>query len=389
MDSQRIRLPWGNEEISATLPEGWRVAGVLEPGALASVPDAKAETARSLQSPIGSPPLGTLAHPGSRVALVVDDDSRPTPVASIVPPVLEELKRAGVGPGQVTVIPALGVHRQMSRQELESRVGKEAFSLVRWESHECDDPDKLVNLGRTQRGTPVYINKTVAQSNLIVSVGCIEPHIIASFGGGYKNLVPGVAGRATIAHNHALNCRPDNFNNVGQPIERNPMRLDLEQAAQMLKPPVFIVNAVLNSGMEVVQIVSGHSIAAHREGAKVSARIYGVPAPIQADVLIASSSPMDQDLRQGVKALANNIRALRPGGTMITLVRAVEGVGVFGLANRKLPVGRRGLGLIAPLLLPLVSRLKLKGLAEEDRFFETVAHPPTCSRGRPPCVQEV
>jgi lactate racemase len=78
---------------------------------------------------------------------------------------------------------------------------------------------------------------------------------------------------------------------------------------------------------------------------------------------------MDQDLRQGVKALANNIRALRPGGTMITLIRADEGVGVFGLANRKLPVGRGALKRIAPLLLPLVPKLKLKGMGEEDRFF--------------------
>jgi nickel-dependent lactate racemase len=59
--------------------------------------------------------------------------------------------------------------------------------------------------------------------------GSIEPHLIARFGGGYKNLIPGVAGRETVAHNHALNCRPDTFNRVGQPIERNLMRLDLEE----------------------------------------------------------------------------------------------------------------------------------------------------------------
>jgi nickel-dependent lactate racemase len=78
---------------------------------------------------------------------------------------------------------------------------------------------------------------------------------------------------------------------------------------------------------------------------------------------------MDQDLRQGVKALANTVRALRPGGVMITCIRADEGVGVFGLANRKLPVGRKALKILAPLILLLVPRLKLKGMGEEDRFF--------------------
>lgn len=33
---------------------------------------------------------------------------------------------------------------------------------------------------------------------------------------------------------------------VGQPIAANPMRLDLEEAGGMLKPPVFILNAVLD-----------------------------------------------------------------------------------------------------------------------------------------------
>ena len=85
--------------------------------------------------------------------------------------------------------------------------------------------------------------------------------------------------------------------------------------------------------------------------------------------MITDLHPMDSDLRQGVKALANTVRAVRRGGVVITLVRAEEGVGVFGLANRKLPLGRGALRTLAPLLVRLVPRLKLKGMGEEDRFF--------------------
>ncbi|HEX7556534.1 MAG TPA: hypothetical protein VF338_07905, partial [Leptolinea sp.] len=67
--------------------------------------------------------------------------------------------------------------------------------------------------------------------------------------------------------------------------------------------------------------------------------------------------------------LANTIRAVRPGGVMIILARAEEGTGVFGLANKKLPLGRTALKLLSPLLLPLVPRLKLKSMGEEDKFF--------------------
>jgi len=290
-------------------------------------------------------------------------------VAKLLPVVLAELRQGGIGLNQLTLVPALGVHRPMATEDLAKRIGAEWLARLKWQNPDCDDPAKLANLGTTSRATPVFIDKTVAEADLVVSIGCIEPHIIASFGGGYKNLIPGVAGRATIAHNHALNCNPSTFNMVGQPIEQNPMRLDLEEGASMLKPPVFIVNAVLNSSLEVVRVVCGDPVAAHREGVRTSASIYGVKVPGLADVVISNSHPMDQDLRQGVKALANTVRALRPGGVMITLVRADEGVGVFGLANRKLPVGRKALRFLAPAILPQVSRLKLKGMGEEDRFF--------------------
>ena len=369
MPEQIISLPWGSESLNFSLPQGWNLSGVLGPSALKGVADPGEEAARSLADPIGSLRLSELARPGMKIALIIDDGSRPTPVAKILPAVFAELQRGGVTPQQVTVIPALGVHRAMEEHEVAERIGEAWMSQVSWESHDCDSPERLENLGITSRGTPVLINKTTAQADLIISIGCIEPHIIASFGGGYKNLVPGVAGRATIAHNHALNCRPGTFNMVGQPIEKNPMRLDLEEAAGMLKPTVFIINAVLNSSLEVVRIVAGHPIEAHRAGAAISAEIYGVRIPRMVDVLITGSFPMDQDLRQGVKALANTIRAMRPGGVMITTIRAEEGVGVFGLANKKLPVGRAALKALSPILLPLVPKLKLSGMGEEDKFF--------------------
>ncbi len=266
----------------------------------------------------------------------------------------------------MTVVPAIGLHRGMEADEITRRTGLEG---LKFENRDCDDLETMVNFGVTSRGTPVWINRTVANADLVVSIGCIEPHIIASFGGGYKNIVPGTAGRQTVAHNHSLNCSPGTFNMVGQPIEDNPMRLDLEEAAARVKGKVFIVNAILDYKQRVVQIAAGHPIDAHRAGVKTSAALYGVQISQPADVVITASNPMDSDLRQGVKALANTIRAVKPGGMLLTLVKADEGVGVFGLANRKLPVGRAVLQSLAPLLVRLVPRLKLNGMGEEDRFF--------------------
>ena len=368
MDERTLHMPWGKEELSLTLPTTWRLAGLLEPSPWPGVSDTAGEVRRSLGQPVGSPRLCDLARPGLKVAVVIDDVSRPTPVSLILPAVLEELEGGGVRPADVTLVAALGVHRPMHADEMERRAGPLPGGL-RWQNHDCNDLAQLAFLGSTQRKTPVFINRTVAQADLVVSIGCIEPHLIASFGGGFKNIVPGTAGRETIAHNHALNCRPDTFNMVGQPIERNPMRLDLEEAGRLLAAPVFIVNVVLNSALQVARAVSGDPVAAHREGARVSQAIYGMPIPAPADVVIVGSHPMDQDLRQGSKALANTIRAVRPGGVQIILMRAEEGLGVFGLADRRLPLGRPALKVLSPLLVQLVPRLKLGSMADDERFF--------------------
>lgn len=371
MTASSLQLPWGKETLSIQIPVAWNIAGVFKPSSAAVIPDPEMEAYRALSQPVGMDRLSNLARPEMKVVIVIDDISRPTPVAKVFPAVLAELERAGISRQSITVVPALGLHRPMDDLEIAHRAGVDG---LRTENPDCDDAEKQVLLRTTSRGTPVWLNKTVAQADLIVSIGCIEPHIIASFGGGFKNLVPGVAGRATIAHNHKLNCTPTTFNMVGQPIEHNDMRLDLEEAADMLltqphKPRVFIVNTILNHCQEVVKIVAGDPVAAHREGVSVSAGMYGVRVNRPADIVITSSNPMDSDLRQGVKALANTIRAVKPGGVMITLVRAEEGVGVFGLAKQKLPLGRDGLQALAPLLVRLVPRMKLRGAGEEDRFF--------------------
>ncbi len=365
----RYTIPWGGGPLSFDLPENWHVAGYLEPNQISPVQDPGEAVAQSLDDPIGMPKLGDLVTPESRVCVVIDDISRPTPVWQVVPQLMFRLMSAGVEEDNVTIVPALGLHRPMTLDELRKRTGIPGLIEARCVQPACDDLETMTYLGTTSRGTPIHIARPVVEADLVISVGCIEPHIIASFGGGYKNILPGTAARITVAHNHSLNATPSTFNMVGQPIEVNPMWQDLEEGAAMLTPPVFIVNAVLDADLNLVRVVAGDPIQAHRAGCETSAQLFGVPVKEPADVVITNSFPMDSDLRQGVKALANNVRAVKKGGVMITMVRAEEGVGVFGLAEKKLPLGRRALRFLAPLLIALVPKLKLKSMGEEDRFF--------------------
>jgi len=363
-----VTVPFGKTDLQLELPAGWNLRAVAEPAPYPAVDDVAAACREALEKPIGAPPLHELARGKSKVVIVLEDVARPTPVHQFAEPVADALAQAGVPDEAVTVLTGLGIHRPMSEDEVKAKIGEPLFARYKWINHNADPGEHLAHLGRTERGTEVWLNRAVVEADLVIALGCVEPHIIASFGGGMKMILPGVAGRETVAANHAINTRPETFNNVGLDPDKNPMRQDLEEAAAMLDTPVFIVNAVLRGDLSIARFVAGDAIQAHREGCRTAAEIFGAPVPGKADVVITSSHPMDHDFRQGAKAVANTIRALKPGGTMLCLMACEQGVGDFGLPKRRILLGQRGIKAIAGMLLPLLGRWTF-GMREEDHFL--------------------
>ena len=276
------------------------------------------------------------------------------------------IEEACVRAENVTVLTALGVHRPMTEGEIVDKIGAWGAARYKAVKHDPDPGDHLAKLGTTRRGTEVWLNRIVAEADLVVSFGCIEPHPMAGFGGGYKNLFPGVAGRPTNAANHALNMTPSAYAAVGMKPEHNPMRCDLEECGSMIEPPVFVVNAILDGNLDVVKIVAGDGVRAHREGIAACRDVFGVEVPEQADVLITCSHPMNTDFRQGFKALANSIGAVRKGGLILNLVAAEMGLGDLSIPKRNMRLGKRGLRMLSKILSPLVGRFTF-GMREEGR----------------------
>lgn len=367
--SSSVTIPWGaSGALTLELPAQWNLLGVLEPNTLPPLSDPAAAVRQALAQPIDSRLLGQAVRGARKVAILVDDLSRPTPAHVLLPPVMEQLQAAGVAREAVTLVMALGTHRAMTRDDVAKKVGAEWAERLAWENHDYGAAERNVSLGATSRGTPVFVNATVAAADLVVSLGVIEPHVIAGFGGGYKNLIPGAAGAQTIAATHTLNLTPATFHMTGRAAEDNPMRLDLEEGGALLRKPFFLVNAILDARLRMVRVVAGHPVAAHREGAQTSAQMCAVKIPRPADVVITGSYPMDIDVRQGLKALANTIHAVRPGGLIIDMVRAEEGVGHMAAGGA--PRMSRGLlKLLAPVLLKALPRKRSSGQGEEFKFF--------------------
>ena len=98
-----VWLPFGKTEICLRVPAR-NYLGSIEPREKPGAPDAKAEVQRALREPIGSKKLKEIVRPESRVAIVVDDATRPAPSDLMLPPLLDELNTLGVKDENVTVI---------------------------------------------------------------------------------------------------------------------------------------------------------------------------------------------------------------------------------------------------------------------------------------------
>jgi nickel-dependent lactate racemase len=317
----KVSLKYGEKQLQLEVPDHTEL---LSPKTeFPSVDDPFGEVRRALDNPIASPTLTQVVEnmKPRKIAILVSDLTRPSPSHIVVPPILEELNRAGVKREQIKIVFGLGFHRKMSEEEMKKAVGEEVF-----ERYECinHDIDNCVYIGETSRGTPVEVFRPVIESDLIIATGNLELHWFVGYSGGYKALLPGVCSKRTIEKNHSLmlseNAIAGNIN--------SPVRLDIEEAGAMTNVR-FIVNVVLNSKKQIVKAVAGHPIAAHREGVKYIDAMYKVPIAKKYDVVIASCGgfPKDVNLYQAQKGLDNASHAVKDNGTIVLVAECREGFG--------------------------------------------------------------
>ncbi len=325
-------LPYGSGSVSFRLDEA-QVLAELHGNRVEALGDIRGALRRSLEEPIGSAPLRERVKHGDKVALVVSDMSRFWMRQDlVVPHLVDYLNDAcGVPDEDITIVIANGTHLGGSEEDLRKLVTDAVYERVAVVNHDCM-ADDLVELGVTPHGTPVQINRIAAEADLVLCLGACTHHVMAGFGGGRKSILPGISSLESIRHNHAFALDPNALRTnplVGNAVLKgNPLHEDMCEAAGMV-PNLFIVNLVMNAEMKLAAVFSGHCIASWERACEEVNRIYRVPVPRRAEVVIASCGgyPKDMSLYQGTKSIDNVETGLKPGGTLILSIEAREGGG--------------------------------------------------------------
>jgi nickel-dependent lactate racemase len=317
-------LPYGKSEVCLRVPTR-NFLGSIEPKEKPGVPDPRAEIERALKAPFGSKRLSEIASSGSKVAIVVDDVTRPAPSYLMVPPILDELNAAGARDENVTVVFACGTHRSVAPDEAVSLLGEAVVNRVKTVNHDCKAGD-LVLVGTTRKhGTKVYLNRVFAEADVKILTGDIGLHYFAGYGGGRKSILPGISGEETIKHNHVMLLGASAKTGA---LDENPVNEDMIEAARMAKVD-FTLNIVINSRHELVEAFAGNMDEVFSEGVRLVDEMYRVQVDRRADIVVVSpgGNPADLNLFQAYKAVDNALEAVKRGGVIVLVAELPDGHG--------------------------------------------------------------
>lgn len=303
-------LPEGSAEAEINLPASQiRVVASRNPTATKEWEQIVAD---ALEAPIGAPRLRDHDLRGKRVVVITDDWGRPTPAYRVLPAILREVEMAGARPDDITVMTGSGVHSPMSEDDLVRKVGADVRARYRCVSHDAVEHD-MTYMGRSARGTPIWINKIVADADFRIAVGRVGPHTTHGYEGGAKMITPAVSFWVTVLRNHSMNFSP--FCEYGS-YWNNPSRQDVDDIGGIVGLD-FVVNFVINRHGEPFRGFAGHRLGAHRAGIAWGDReVWGAEIGQRADIVVATPGDLTPGAF-GASPLEMATLATRVGGTTI------------------------------------------------------------------------
>jgi nickel-dependent lactate racemase len=321
-----INLPYGNGVANVDLPDK-SVLAILRSAEFNSVINEAEAIRNSLNAPIGNEPLSSIASRRSKITIVVSDYTRATPNKILIPLIIEALKKAGRRMDDLKILVAYGLHKPALKDELKEFLSREIVDEVEIVNHNAEDKRSIIYLGETSFGTPIYVNRLIVESDLVVLTGLIEPHFFAGYSGGRKAILPGVAGKESIFHNHSFKMIMHSLSRYGV-LSGNPIHEDMVEAAKMIKR-TYLLNVVIDKNHKIAGVFAGDIFKAHFEGVKFLDEHVKVKSPSGADIVITSNGgyPLDRDLYQAVKGMATGELIVREGGVIIVFAECVDGIG--------------------------------------------------------------
>ncbi|MGA2315115.1 MAG: lactate racemase domain-containing protein [Thermodesulfobacteriota bacterium] len=253
----------------------------------------KAAIEKAFLNPIGSPPLEEIIRKKSKppeklsVAIAVSDITRPVPYQGengILLPILKRLESSGIPKQNIKIIVATGMHRSSTYEEKVEMYGNEVVEQFTILDHDCENNDLLESIGKTKRGTNVYVNRDFYFSK-------------------------------TIQKFHGPEYLEDP-NATNLILEGNPCHEEAMEVAKTVGVD-FIVNANLDRDLRLTQIFTGDLVQAHMKAYEMIKGYAEIPLEREFDIVLTHGGYVGRDHYQTAKAGVGALPAVKERGIII------------------------------------------------------------------------
>jgi nickel-dependent lactate racemase len=319
-------MKYGRGEIGVDVPNP-NLISVLASQEFPPIENPEQAILDALETPTDSPALSEMAKNRKSATIVISDITRPVPNKLILPPMLRIIEEQGVPREEIRILIATGIHRPNEGDELLEMVGSQIMENYQIVNHFSQKQETLINLGQTQNGTPVLINRLYVESDLKVISALIEPHLMAGYSGGRKAICPGLASIETMKIMHGPQILEHPKASVGI-LEGNPFHAEATEIALMAGVD-FSLNVTINDRRQLTGVFAGDMVNAHLAGAKFAEKQTKATLPEPADVVIVSCAgyPLDTTFYQAIKGVLSAIEVVKEGGMVILVAECQEGIG--------------------------------------------------------------
>jgi len=301
-----------DQKIHFEIPPKWKVLTFAQFNDYPLQRNVRELTKIALKNPIQSRSLKDSLSPSDRIAIIVEDLTRPSPKRLILEALMEELEHVPVQRENISVIISVGTHRGLTPEELETTYGRELLDRYEFVNHDCYASD-LVPIGKLKTGREVKINRKVYEATFRIGIGSIFPHPMNGFGGGGKILFPGVADFDAIQEHHFKYTFQEGTG-LGK-IKGNSFYEQVCAIARLANLN-YVINNILDQKDQVYDLISGDPVYSHLAGIEKSKNIITQRFSRKADLTIITSFPYAEG-PQIVKPLVPASMVTKEGGCII------------------------------------------------------------------------
>lgn len=203
-DSAPRIVPYAEDFLLEDLPVGTRVIYPKPP--IKGLPNREAAIRYALNHPHDCPPLYAQLKPGMKITIAVDDISLPLPpmVTPDIRQTILEILLEMLGANHIDdihIIIANSLHRRMTESEMKRMVGSKIhkeFYPDRYYNHDAEWAEGMINLGKTDHGEILNINRRAAESDLLIYVNIN----LVPMDGGHKSVAVGLCDYESLRAHH-------------------------------------------------------------------------------------------------------------------------------------------------------------------------------------------